>query len=304
LGRSRAKEFLLAATVWSLLGALLGLAIAIAVYGVFRRLGWYDAQSNVGVWIRRSVLALTVMIAPVLFGLTGFWSGLVKGSEVVLRSSQLGTQVFPWIANTIADGMGWLQLRTGAATEVEVPELTAHLEAFRSGAWELNASQFLQQLDRVQEAQVNRAITWLEEEALAKAPGLKGGLAEEMLRQSLRGLGRLIVEGKVSSELKRWGVDRVYRAILEKLIAEAARAGDPQTIKHAELSAFIVREGIVPGILNPIRSTARSQQVVLLLIAAGVLFGPPVIFRVVRGRRKARPAPPVSAPPPQRSPGS
>jgi hypothetical protein len=92
--------------------------------------------------------------------------------------------------------------------------------------------------------------------------------------------------------LKKWGADRVLRAIREHLLAEAAKAGNPRQITRQELSAFVVREGVIPGILSPIRSAARSQQVGLVGITAAIVVFPPVALRLGRRSSAGRPASP------------
>ena len=53
----------------------------------------------------------------------------------------------------------------------------------------------------------------------------------------------------------------------EKLVAEARRQGNPDTIGHHELSAFILREGVVPVLMKPIRSFVGSQELLFVALA-------------------------------------
>ncbi len=224
------------------------------------------------------------MLAMVLFGLVGFWNGAIHGSERVLSKSQLATDVFPKIADAVADGMAWVQIRASASGNTNSAEASLKLNEFQAEQWELHAAQFLKQLDGFRDEGVANLIATLESSALERTPQLKGGIGEKLLHQLLSGLGRLIVERKVSSELKKHGADRIYFAIREQLTAEAAKAGNPDTIAHREISTFIVREGIVPGIMKPIRSTARTQQLLLVGIAALVMVAPPLGVRLGRSR--------------------
>src|SRR6185436_13050078 len=91
----------------------------------------------------------------------------------------------------------------------------------------------------------------------------------------------------VSGELKNWGADRIYFAIREQLQIETGKAGHPDTIARGEISVFLVREGIVPGIMKPIRSTARAQQLPLIGIAIAALVLPPICIRLARGRSRS-----------------
>jgi hypothetical protein len=216
--------------------------------------------------------------------MAGFWSGAISGSERVLSQSQLATDIFPKIADVIADGMAWIQVRAAHSENLSTNEMSLKLEAFRAGRWELHAVQFKTQLDKFRNDSIVDAINWLERTALERTPKLKGGLGEKLLHKFLHGLGRLLVEKKANSQLRSWGADRVYSAIREQLIAEARKAGDPDTISHPEISKFIVQHGIVPGIMQPIRTTARAQQLPLIGIAVMAMLVPPVCVRLARSR--------------------
>jgi len=283
-GRSQATGFILDATKWTLLGALLGAVIAVIACVLFSRLGWYDLRWRFARGLRWTAFTLTVILSAILFGFAGFWSGAIDGSTRVLSKSQLATEVFPQIADVIADGMAWVQVHANSAGSTNSADVSAKLEEFRAGKWELHAAQFLRQLDDLKEATITNTIARLEQSALERTPKLKGGLGEKLLHQLLTGLGRLLVAKKVSSELKSYGADRIYFAIREELKTEAARAADPDTITRGELSAFLIREGIVPGIMKPIRSTARAQQLPLVGIAIAIIIVPPVCLRLARSR--------------------
>jgi hypothetical protein len=246
--------------------------------------------------LRWTVFTVTVLLSAVLFAMAGFWSGAMRGSERVLSKSQLATDVFPKIADVIADGMGWIQIRATLPENAGTNEMTLKLDEFRAGKWELHAAQFQQQLDQFRNDSIEYANTRLEQTAHERTPHLKDALSEEMLHKVLHGLGRLLVEKKAASELKSWGADRVYFAIREQLIAEAKKVGDPDTISHREASVFIVQQGIVPGIMKPIRTTARAQQLPLIGIAIMVMVVPPLCVRLARSRF-GRGAQPASTPP-------
>lgn len=290
-GRSQMTGFIFDALKWTLLGALLGVFLAVLTCMIFSRLGWYRLEWRFARGLRWTIFTLTVVLAAVLFSLVGFWSGAIAGTERVLLKSQLATEVFPRIGEAVADGMAWVQIR---ASSVGNTNQELKLEEFRAGKWELHAGQFLQQLDELKGDSITNALVWLEQSALENTPQLKGGLGEKVLHEILNGLGRLLVEKKVTSELNNYGVDRIYFAVREQLKTEAGKAGDPQTIGRTEISVFLIRDGIVPGILKPVRSTARSQQLPLIGIALMTLIVPPLCIRLARSRF-AGPKPPQAA---------
>jgi len=297
LGRSQATGFVFDVAKWTLLGALLGMVVALLACVLFSRLGWYHVPWRRARAFRWTLFGLTGVLSAFLFGFAGFWSGAVQGSERVLSKSQLATDLFPRIADAIADGMAWIQIRAAGPGNTNDAELSLKLEAFRAGKWELHAGQLLEQFDAFRDEALAGLLAKLEQSTLERAPQLKGGIGERLLHQLLSGLGRLLVEKKVVSELNNFGADRIYRAIREQLRAEAAKAGNPDTIARGEVSPFLVREGIVPGILNPIRSTARAQQLSLVAIAILVMVVPPVCVRLARSRFAGR-SQTSSTPPP------
>lgn len=300
LGRSQTGGLVLDLVKWTLLGALFGTLVAILACVVFSQMGWYDIRVRFARGLRWTVFTLTVLLSAILFALAGFWSGAISGSERVLSKSQLATDVFPKIADVIADGMAWIQVRATQPEILSTNEMTLKLDAFRAGKWELHAVQFQTQLDEFRNDSIVDALNWLERTALERTPKLKGGLSEKLLHKFLHGLGRLLVEKKGNSQLKSWGADRVYSAIREQLIAEARKSGDADTISHREVSAFIVHQGIVPGIMKPIRTTARAQQLPLIGIGLMVMVVPPLCVRLARsrfGRREKAAVTPPPAPP-------
>jgi hypothetical protein len=297
LGRSQTAGVVLDLVKWTILGAIVGGLIAILACVVFSRLGWYDLRVRFARGLRWTVFTAIVLLATVLFAMAGFWSGALSGSERVISKSQLATDVFPKIADSIADGMAWIQVRATHSENLSTNEMTLKLEAFRAGKWELHAEQFQTQLDEFRNDSVVDAINWLERTALERTPKLRGGLGEKLLHKFLHGLGRLLAEKKAGSQLRSWGADRVYSAIREQLIAEARKAGDPDTISHREASAFIVHQGIVPGLMKPIRTTARAQQLPLIGIALMAMIVPPLCVRLARSRFGRSPASSLDRPP-------
>lgn len=283
-GRSQATGFVLDVVKWTLLGALLGIVLGVVSCFVFSRLGWYDVRWRFARGLRWSVFILTLVLSAMLFALVGTWSGAISGSARVLLHSQLATDVFPKLADTIADGMAWVQVQADLNGDTSSIEVTTRLDEFRAGKWELHATRFLQELDALKEGTITNAITRLEQSALEHVPQFKGGTGEKLLHQFFSRLGRLVVEKKVSSELKKYGADRVYFAIRENLVGEAAKGGNPETIARTEISVFLIREGIVPGIMKPIRTTARAQQMPLLGLALAVLIVPPLCLRLAKSR--------------------
>jgi len=296
-GRSQVTGFVFDALKWTLIGAMLGVFLAVLACVIFSKLGWYRLEWRFARGLRWTIFTLTVVLSAIFFSLVGFWSGAIAGTERVLLKSRLATDVFPKVGEAIADGMAWVQIRASSANSTN-EAFASKLDEFRAGKWELNAGQFLQQLDDLKGDSITNVIGWLEQSALEQTPQLKGGLGEKILHETLDGLGRLLVEKKVTSELKNYGVDRIYFAVREQLKTEASKTGDPETIARGEIAIFLIRDGIVPGILRPVRSTARSQQLPLIGIALMILVVPPLCVRLARSRFAGSTSASVPAPPP------
>lgn len=298
--RSQVTGFAFDVLKWTALGAFFGVMMAVLACVIFSRLGWYELQWRFARGLRWTIFTLTVVLSAIFFAMAGFWSGAISGTERVLTKSQLATDVFPRIGEAVADGMAWVQIRASSANDTN--QFSLRLDEFRAGKWELHASQFLEQLDDLKGDSITNAVTWLEQSALEHTPQLKGGLGEKLLHETLNGLGRLLVEKKVTSELKNYGVDRIYFAIREQLKTEAGRSGDPQTIARGEITVFLIRDGIVPGVMKPVCSTARSQQLPLVGIALMILIVPPLCVRLARSRFGGSTQASIAVPPPIRPP--
>jgi hypothetical protein len=295
--RSQATGFMLDVAKGVFLGAGLGLLVAIVVCWCFSRLGWYEMQNRFARGFRWTLYALISLLTLLFFGVAGFWSGALGGAERVLSKSQLASDAFPQIAEVIADGMAWVQLQSESPADTNA--IARGIELFRQGERELNAATFPGQFDALREETIRALVTRLEQTALERTPQLKGGLTEKLLHGLLNGLGRVAVEKKTAKELKSWGADHLYVAIRTGLLEEARRTGDAETINRKELTTFIVHQGIVPGILKPIRTMARAQQLPLLALAGLTLVAPPICIRFVRRRRTGTPTPnpPLATPP-------
>ncbi len=132
-GRSQATGFVLDVVKWTLLGALLGIVLGVVSCFVFSRLGWYDVRWRFTRGLRWSVFILTLVLSAMLFALVGTWSGAISGSARVLLHSQLATDVFPKLADTIADGMAWVQVQADLNGDTSSVEVTTRLDEFRAG---------------------------------------------------------------------------------------------------------------------------------------------------------------------------
>lgn len=281
-------ELAWAALRWTLLGLVIGgLGAVLAIWG-FAKLGWWKSGWRFERWVRW--MACLFMLGSGLFcgAAAGFWKGVGDGGEIVLRKSQLATEVFPLAAGALADGLASIQvslissnLPTGVTLDREKT-----LAAFRDGTWEFDAARFSEQLDQMRLGVVSNALVKIETEVVANMPMLGEGVNRALLQAALGYLGTALVEEKLGSELHRLGVARLHTAIRDRLPEVAALAGKAETIARADLAAFLVQEAVVPLLIVPLKSFVTAN--ILLAIGLGLLalLLPPLFFRFTCGRVK------------------
>ncbi|HEX2853405.1 MAG TPA: hypothetical protein VHO24_09215 [Opitutaceae bacterium] len=282
LGHDEFIALLQSLAVWGLLGAGLGLLLGFASYRLFRQLGWYGAHSTTGRWLQRGVFAAVAATCAVLLGGAGFWEGVHRRCHDVVTRSRIGTDALPVVADLCAEGIVRLDLAMEPGVDASTAAGDARLTAFRAGTWELDAPKFLGRIDTLRGETFRELLAGFERDALDRAPALKGGLTERLLHYTTQNLGTALLEQKLSSELRRRGLDHLHTALRTGLVAEAARTGNPATIGHRDLARFIQREGIVPTLVVPIRSFARSQQNIYALVAAFACIAPAAMSRLCR----------------------
>lgn len=284
---------LLAAGMWICLGTLGGIALAVLVILASRRAGLWRSGWRYARWVRWPLYALMVVTVAGCLALAGFWHGLVRGGETVLRESQLATKVFPLAGDALADAAVSVQvaLDRSAATKTTNDPTDQVLKAFADGRWELDAVAFSAQLDEFRSGMVSNVLLSVERSAVTNVPALAAGFNRSLLRLGLGLLGNALVENELSSGLASIGVDQLQRAIRERLPVVAARSGPPTTVTRGELSAFFVQEALVPMLMVPLKAFANANILGCLLAALVAVVVPPLLFFVTLGRIKRAPTP-------------
>jgi hypothetical protein len=291
LERSQAMEFLGEVALWTLAGGLAGLFLAAAAFIAFRSLGWYQSQWNHAKWVRPTAGVLSALVCAVLLGLAGFWHGVIRGSERVFTQSQLATDVFPRVGDAFADGVVWLDelITHGTNITSRADQVKARLNSFRAGEWEWDVPGFLRRLDQFQQESVAELTQRIVQNVLEDYPKLKDSLGELILRPTLAAFVRQVALRQVNEQLQKPG--GVVASARERLLAEAARSGNPDTISHRELSQYVVQRGVLPSVLTPLRSIARSQQILMAFLSVSVVVLPALAFRLASDRGATPPAP-------------
>lgn len=285
---SQAHQLVFISAKWTVLGGVLGLVAAILALVAFRKLGWYRSGWRFERWVRWLVWILSVISCVGLVATAGFFIGVIRGSEHVLLNSQLATKVFPLVSDALADGVAGVQVylsNTNATARTDM-DMTAQIETFRRGEWEVNVPELHRQLDQLQAGAVSNLVAEVETRLVASSPQLQNGLPNTLLHHSLRFIGTVLVQRKVNSELKRTKLDDFYHAVRDRLVSAARLQGNPDTMGRQELSTFLVKEVVVPSVMKPIRIFAGNQVKMFLFLAFLSLVIPATIFELTCGRVK------------------
>jgi len=305
--KSHGKEFIWETTKWTVLGAVLGLIVALAAFFGLRALGAYRWEWKHARWMRVLTLVTMLALCTLFAGTIGFFHGVWRGTDVVLHKSQLATEVFPRIGEVAADVMAIVHLYGTDLTEPESVASNgfakAEIEAFRAGAGELDVPEFLRRLDGITDKTMQQVIDEAKQRALGKFPQWKGRAGERILNWFLDMFGKALVKKTVQDQLGKRKWFKLLQAALDGLPAEAARAGSVNTIARNELSAYFVREALIPSIQLPIRAFVRSQQITVLVLALLTIAVPPMCFRVAEMVRSRGVARSTAAGPPPQTPG-
>ena len=302
IAATQAHQFFLATVKWTLLGGLAGVTLSLVWIAATHAAGLFRSGWRYQAWVRWLLWILLVLATTGALAVAGFWKGVVRGSEQVLLHSQIGTQALPLVGQVAADGMAAIQLyRAETNRSAWSPkELNRRLEPFRDGAWEVNAPAFARDLHLLPAEVATNLLPQLWREAVARVPQLDQNPTRDFFLRGVRLLEGALSGNRLDGHLEQAGASPFLKNLREKLVAEAARTGPPESIGRLELAAFVVQEGIVPAILVPIRSFARSQRNLCLFGAALALVGAPLLFRFTCGRVRddvppcfVPPAPPI-----------
>lgn len=282
LARTQIHMFLFATLKGLALGAILGLLLAIGWTWLCHRLGFYRSGWRYAGWVRWPLWILVSLVGSCFLGLAGFWQGAARGAETVLVRSQIGTRLMPELGRMTADGLAALQVLL-TETNRSSAYLKSRIEAFHAGSWEVNAPEFIRQLERVKTSLVDEVLPNLEQQAFERMPQLRQEPARTLVRLASSFLTASLVETRFNEEMRRIGAGAICRVVRDRLVQVAARSGNPDTIGARELSSFLVNEGIVPAVMAPIRSFCHSQRMLCLLVVVCVLVPPPLVFRFTCG---------------------
>lgn len=284
--------------IWSVIGGVIGLGVGILAYALVRKLGGYDWGWPHAKWFRWLTCAVVVLGTVAVGGAIGLGKGASDGFEVVLRKSQLATEVFPVAGDVAADLIATLYLElsiedtaealSDAQAKTAKADRASKLAAFREGVYEIDVASLMAGANTLQAARVTEIVKELEDEVLDEFPSWRGGTFEKVLNTVLVTLG----EALVSHEVKKLGLGKLVRQMtkaVKSLPKAAAKSGDPKLIDRGELSEHVVQFGVVPALMVPVRSFIRGYQFAAAGAFLALLLLPVAFFRTaefIRSRRE------------------
>ncbi len=253
-------------TLWTLLGAVVGVFVGIVVsrrlcaWGAYR-LPW----PRVRFWLQIVIITLNIIAMPILFGTIGFFEGLTRAGEVALRWSVIGKKWLPIVGEVGADGVCY--------ADAWIDKHEADWDDIHENRPPVNIARLMIRLDKIEDDGVSARITAkAKEQLLEEFPDWKDGSIEKGADWALRYLIRYLLNPKLQSKLGDFGVPDVWT----EMKTEATRDGD-EIMTHAELTAFLTEQVLIPLILYPLKKwTTGSQWTKLAIIAAW--FATPVLL--------------------------
>ncbi|MGE0707455.1 MAG: hypothetical protein AB7N76_11090 [Planctomycetota bacterium] len=292
-----------------LIGAVLGYGIAGLVAGgvlglvaFFALRAWGKLQGEWrGASVARFLAGALVLIGCGLCGAgVGACIGVVRGSDSVLRNSQLGTKVFPEAASALADLTFHLvkvaERRKAGDQDVSFRE--AELETFRSGKDQLQVAAVRGLGEALSGGVSDELVGSVSNKVLGEVPEDEKGVTRRLMEGCTKELIHLLVTHEVGGATK----GKLARGALD-FDAAAARQAPPATLCHAELKDHYVNKLLVPFCLQWVE---KSVSLYKLGFALGLVLVPllplPIFWglgRLFGGKAPAEKEP--GAPPPAAS---
>lgn len=274
-----------AATLWTLTLGAAGLLLSFVVFFVLRRLRAFRWEWRHAKWFRGLTMVVFAVCLPVCFGFIGFFEGILRASKTVLIENEKVTEQYALIGRVGGDLVGLTNLVAAQMLELEedVPldedALKTGLNELRDGTCEIHVQLFLERLQRVGDRVVRETIPEIRSQAREKYPLLAEGTGERLLDWFLDRFGEALVRRAVNDKLDQLGIKGPLDGFLQELPTLAARSGDPATVAHPEIAAYLVEETLVAGSLTMIKSFVRGQQAGALVFLCFVIVVPVAFFQ-------------------------
>lgn len=259
--------------LWSVLGAIGGLALGGGAALLFSRLGAFRLSWKHATWVR--VLAALWIAAAglasgaVLGGCEGTWRGARRAvADANLREGPLLSA-----AACVSAGVAWIDLKLRNAPEEA-------LGAYTEGKAKLDIPAFYGRLAKAEAEAVDGLVSSWTTQAQARLGLPRSALVDALLGSGLRLVAEKLARKTLHDAAKDYGVasakDGFFRAL------------DETTGEHKDLSARLLDRCVVPLALAPVRFLVRGQQLTAALLGLSAILLPVLGFwigRLVEGRK-------------------
>ena len=279
------QDLILATLGYGVAGAVAGSVVGLVAYFVLRKLGAYDGEWRFAGIARALTAILLVIAGGFCGGGVGTCVGIVKGSEATLRKGQLGTQVFPQVASTMADftyvlAVGCQRVdeqKQGKRDEAEDPWDIGddELELFRTGKSDLEAAQLTLLHQQLTAEGSQQVVTSFTDKVFGEVKEEEKSSSRVLTEQCCG----YVVEYMAAREAKKKAGKGIMLILARSFdFAAAAKRSDPgERLAHQELRDHYVDQLIVPVCVLTVEKSVKGYRLlfVLGLIAAPLL---PILF--------------------------
>ena len=260
--------------LWSLVGVFAGLAVGGAAALILSRLGAFRLQWRHARWLQVLAAFWILFAGLATGGVIGGCEGSWRGTRRAVADKAFREGTLLRAAGCVSAGVAWIDLQLQNAPEES-------LNAYVDGKTKLDVPAFYGRLSKAQGEVVDGLVDSWNTQAQARLGLRRSAEVDALLGVALRLVAEKLVNKAVHDTAEKAGVASAKDGFFTAL--------DRTTGAHADLSARLIDDCLVPLMLLPVRYLVRGQQTATLLLGAIALLVPVLAFwigRVVE-RRKA-----------------
>jgi len=215
--------------------------------------------------------------------LIGFNQGLLVAAKRSLQSGELRENILPSIGSAAADLLAAIYVVAPELTKNEsnwtqsTENLDAQLKAFQQGEWKLDINELIRRLKSSKTKVLQEIISMMDRSLKKDYPLLNEGIGEKIYTWFTNHFAESVIEGTIKGELESDGSLNWIEAGFAGLNETGA---SDQKVSHHDLSIVIAAALIDKGIIGPLRSAVRLQQIILLVTLLVLFVGPALTIRI------------------------
>lgn len=268
---------------WALLGAGAGFLLGLLLFFVIRSRGGYRSPYKNSLWLQAGFCALNVTL---LMG-AGLYLGIIEGSvrsiEQGLRQSgavkaldvQLGETWAPLFATVY---YATPQLQSSQRESLNLNRVQKEVLAYTAGQQEIEVPLLrarIHQLDTVLVQQIVRLVETQMQSQWAK----DSAILRRIRTWSLEQVAQSMLRQETQKRLLSAGIDlataqQYLEAMLQSLDQAARHQGSATGVKYGEMVAALAQGDTLIWLLQPIKSSLRSQAILIAGLALFLLLLP------------------------------